>query len=52
MEYDEEKFPEPPELRKMGVPPLKIQVKYMAMLFAVAFIVALTFAIIFRLKGG
>ncbi|HUZ61897.1 MAG TPA: hypothetical protein VMU83_24175 [Hanamia sp.] len=52
MEYDEEKFPEPPELKEMGAPPLLIQIKYMAMLFTVAFIVALIFAIIFRLKDG
>lgn len=52
MEYDEQKFPEPPELRKQGVPPLKIQLKYMVILFAIAFFIALTFSIIFRLKDG
>lgn len=52
MEYDEEKFPEPPELKKMGAPPLLIQLKYMLILFATAFFVALTFAIIFRLQDG
>lgn len=52
MEYDEEKFPEPPELKKMGVPPLLIQLKYMLIMFATAFIIALIFVIIFRLKDG
>jgi hypothetical protein len=52
MDYDEEKFPEPPELKKMGAPPLLIQVKYMLLLFSTAFIVAFIFSIIFRLKDG
>lgn len=49
MEYDEIKFPEPPELKKMHVPPLLIQLKYMLIMFATAFAIALTFAIIFKL---
>lgn len=52
MEYNDEKFPEPPELKKMHIPPLKIQIKYMAMLFVVAFVIALAFSIYFRLKDG
>lgn len=52
MEYDEEKYPEPPELRQAGVPPLKIQLKYMLILFVTAFIIAFTFAIIFKLENG
>jgi hypothetical protein len=52
MEYDEEKYPEPPELKEMGAPPLKIQLKYMLILFAIAFLIALIFAIIFRLTDG
>ena len=52
MEYDDEKFPEAPELKKMHVPPLKIQLKYMVMLFAVAFVIALAFSIYFRLTDG
>lgn len=52
MEYDEEKYPEPPELKEIGAPPLLFQLKYMLMLFASAFIVALTFAIIFKLTDG
>ena len=50
MEFDEDKYPEPPELREMGAPPLLIQLRYMLMLFASAFIIALIFAIIFRLE--
>lgn len=50
--YDEIKFPEPPELRKEGVPPLKIQIKYMLIMFVTAFLIAFTFAIIFKLKNG
>ena len=52
MEYDEEKFPEPPELREMGAPPLMIQLRYMLILFATSFFIALIMAIIFRLKDG
>ena len=50
--YDETKFPEPPELREMGSPPLKIQLLYMFLMFFTAFIIAFTFAIIFKLKDG
>lgn len=52
MEYDEKKFPEPPELKKMGVPPLKIQMRNFALGILVAFIIIAAFAIIFRLKDG
>lgn len=52
MEYDEEKFPEPPELKEMGAPPLLIQLKYMFFMFATAFTIALIFVIVFRLKDG
>lgn len=49
MEYDEAKYPEPPELKKMHVPPLLIQLRYMLIMFVTAFLIALTFAIIFKL---
>ena len=52
MEYDDEKYPEPPELRKQGVPPLKKQMKGFAIGLLIAFIIVVTFAIIFRLKDG
>ncbi len=45
--YDEIRFPEPPELRDAGAPPLKIQLKYMFILFLSSFLIALSFAIIF-----
>ncbi len=49
MEYDDQKYPEPLELRKMHVPPLLIQLRYMLIMFVTAFFIALTFAIIFKL---
>ena len=50
MEYDEDKYPEPPELKELHVPPLLIQLKYMLIMFTTAFVIALTFAIIFKLS--
>jgi len=47
MEFDEEKFPEPPELKKQGIPPLKKQMKFVYVAIAVAFIIVLIFAIAF-----
>ena len=50
--YDEIRFPEPPELRDAGAPPLKIQLKYMFIMFVTAFLIALVFAIIFKVENG
>lgn len=50
--YDEVRFPEPPELRSAGVPPLKIQLKYMLIMFVAAFLIAFAFAIIFKVENG
>ncbi|HSV11342.1 MAG TPA: hypothetical protein VLI68_11255 [Hanamia sp.] len=47
MEYDEEKFPEPPELKKQGIPPLKKQIKLVVILIAIAFVIVLIFALAF-----
>jgi len=52
MEYEEDKFIEPPELKAMGAPPLMIQLRYMLILFTAAFVISLIFAIIFRLIDG
>lgn len=47
---DEEKFPEPPELRKQGIPPLKKQIKLVVILIAIAFIIVLIFALAFYFR--
>jgi cell division protein FtsL len=52
MQSEEEKFPEPPELRKRGIPPLKKELKFILIAFAVAFIIVLIFSIIFKTKNG
>ncbi len=52
MEYNDQKYPEPPELRKQGVMPLEKLMKKVAIGILVAFIIVVTFAIIFRLKDG
>lgn len=52
MELDEQKFPEPPELKKQGIPPLKKQIKFVYVAIAVAFIIVLIFAIAFWLHDN
>lgn len=47
-EYDE-KYPEPPELKKAGVPPLKKELKFVIIGITVAFVIVLIFALIFKL---
>ena len=47
MKDDEENFPEPPELRKQGIPPLKKQVRLVVILIAIAFVIVLVFALAF-----
>ena len=51
MTDNENKYPEPPELRKQGIPPLKKIVKYLFIGIAVAFIIVLIFSIIFKLRN-
>ncbi len=51
MEVDQDKYPEPPELKKQGIPPLKKIVKYLFIGIAVAFIIVLIFSIVFKLKN-
>jgi hypothetical protein len=52
MESNEEKYPEPPELRKQGMPPLKKQMKFVTIAVAVAFVIILIFAIAFWLHDN
>jgi hypothetical protein len=47
MENDEEKYPEPPELKEQHIPPLKKVIRYIVIAIAVAFVIVLIFAIIF-----
>lgn len=47
MKDDDENFPEPPELRKQGIPPLKKQVRLVVILIAIAFVIVLVFALAF-----
>ncbi|MGN6532326.1 MAG: hypothetical protein ACTHK0_11305 [Ginsengibacter sp.] len=47
MEPDDEKFPEPPELRKQGIPPLKKQIRLVVILIAIAFVIVLICALAF-----
>ena len=44
---EEANNPEPPELRKQGIPPLKKQIKIVYIVIAVAFVIVLIFALIF-----
>jgi cell division septal protein FtsQ len=44
---EEANNPEPPELRKQGIPPLKKQMKTVYVLLGIAFVIVLIFAIIF-----
>lgn len=52
MEYDEQKYPEPPELRRAGIPPLLKIIKTIVFVIAIAFVIVMTFAIVFRLNYG
>lgn len=51
MKDNEEKYPEPPELRKQGIPPLKKILKYLFIGIAVVFIIVLIFSLIFKSKN-
>ena len=51
MESNEEEYPEPPELREKGMPPLKKEMKFVTSAIAVAFIIILIFAIAFWLHN-
>lgn len=52
MENDQEKYPEPPELRRAGIPPLLKIIKTIVIVIAIAFVIVMTFAIVFRLNNG
>lgn len=48
---EEDKYPEPPELKAQHVPPLMKIVKYLFIAIAVAFVVVLVFSISFWLRN-
>jgi hypothetical protein len=52
MKNNLEKYPEPPELRKAGVPPLMKIVKIISIVVAIAFVIVLLFSIFFKLRNG
>ena len=52
MNSNEENYPEPPELRKQNIPPLKKVVKYFVIGLIVAFIIALIFGLIFYFRNN
>jgi hypothetical protein len=52
MKKNNEQFPEPPELRLQGVPPLIKELRFILIAFGVAFIIALIFMLIFKFKNG
>lgn len=52
MEYDQEKYPEPPELRSAGIPPLLKIIKTIVVVIAIAFVIVMAFAVAFRLNYG
>lgn len=52
MKDDNEKYPEPPELRKAGIPPLLKIIKTIVIVIAIAFLIIVTFSIAFKLSDG
>lgn len=52
MKDKETEYPEPPELRKQGIPPLKKILKYFVISLVVAFVVVLIFSLIFKFRSG
>jgi len=52
MTIKEDKYPEPPELKKQNIPPLKKVIKYFVIGLVVAFIIVAIFAIIFWLRNN
>jgi hypothetical protein len=52
MKNNLEKYPEPPELRRSGVPPLMKIIKIISIAVAIAFVIVLLFSIFFKLKNG
>jgi len=51
MKEKEDKYPEPPELKKQGIPPLKKLLKIFVIGLIVTFIIVLIFSIIFKLRN-
>jgi hypothetical protein len=51
MDQNEDKFPEPPELKKQGIPPLKKVIIFISIAVAIAFIIILIFSLIFKFNS-
>jgi hypothetical protein len=52
MNSKENKYVEPPELRKQNIPPLKKIVKYFVIGMTIAFIIAAIFGVIFYFRNN
>ncbi|MDP4284223.1 MAG: hypothetical protein Q8891_07345 [Bacteroidota bacterium] len=52
MKDNEYEYPEPPELRKQGILPLRKIIKMLFIGIAVTFIIMLVFMIIFKMKNS
>ena len=52
MNTKQEEYPEPPELRKQNIPPLKKVVKYFVIGLIIAFIIAAIFGLIFYFRNN
>ena len=52
MNTKEEEYPEPPELKKQNIPPLKKVLKYFVIGLIIAFIIAGIFGIIFYFRNN
>jgi hypothetical protein len=52
MNTKEEEYPEPPELKKQNIPPLKKVVRYFVIGLIIAFIIVAIFGIIFYLRNN
>lgn len=50
MKADIEKYPEPPELRRAGITPLVKILKTIVIVVAIAFVIVVTFSIVFDLS--
>jgi hypothetical protein len=52
MNTKQDEYPEPPELRKQNIPPLKKVVKYFVIGLIIAFIIAAIFGLIFYFRNN
>lgn len=52
MKKNNDRYPEPPELRAMGEPPLLKELHFILFAFATLFIIGVVFMLIFKLQNG